>query len=48
MGIALSEVALESFGPGAKDALPALKKLKRHPSEDIRDTVNRAIDAIGE
>jgi hypothetical protein len=38
---------LQSFGPDAKDALPALKKLKRHPAEEIRRAAGNASDAIG-
>jgi HEAT repeat protein len=38
--------ALGKIGPAAKDALPALRKLLDHPVEIVRQTAQRAIDAI--
>ncbi len=38
--------ALEAFGPDAREALPALKKLRYHPQAHIRGATARAIKAI--
>jgi hypothetical protein len=40
--------ALRQCGPGAKEALPLLKKLKRHPAGEVRKAAGDAVDAIGE
>ncbi len=38
--------ALRAFGPDAREALPALRKLRYHPQAHIRDAMAEAIKAI--